>query len=116
MTDAANMYARTLERLQSGEPLSSISDEDLSITTSGVTIDVTDRLGRLNRFANARDALERMGELSGEERLRLVRIVALREQRGATLSAEHEALLAINAAAMLETMKVELERRSSSVN
>ncbi|GIK49596.1 MAG: hypothetical protein BroJett013_22930 [Alphaproteobacteria bacterium] len=116
MNDAADTYVQTLERLQAGAPLSSIPTDELTTTATGVAVDVAERLGRLNRFVNAREALERAGEFSGDQRARLVRIVAIREDRGASLSADHEALLAINAAAMLATMNAELERRNSAVN
>ena len=116
MSNAADTYVHTMERLQAGVPLSEISTEDLSLTALAVRCDVEDRLGRLNRFGDARDALERVGQLADELRGQLVRIVAVREGRGAKLSADDEALLAFNAAHMLEMLRADLERRGAPVN
>lgn len=113
MSDSALRYVQTLERLQAGEPLSLIPTEDLSIATLGVRLDMQDRLGRLNRFANARAAMERAADLAPAERERRVRDAAAREQRGEALSLDDEAALALNAALMLETMQADLERRSA---
>lgn len=112
MNDAAEIYHRTIERLASGEPLTAISTDDLKVAASGAECDAAQRLGRLNRFADARLALERVGQMSGEERTRVVRILAIREQRGHALDVDAEAALALNSAWMLETIKADIARRS----
>lgn len=116
MTDTAEIYCRTLDRLAAGESLASISTDDLVETAKGVAVDAEQRIGRLNRFADARQALERVGQMSREERKRIVPILVVREKRGHALNADAEATLALNAAAMLETIKADLQRRGASLN
>lgn len=113
---AAERYVEAINRLLAGEPTGGLEREVLDAAIAGLQIDCKQRLGRLNRFADARAALERAGELTGEERKQVVRVLAARENRGAALSVCDEAMLALNAAQMLQLLTVEAQRRDSSLN
>lgn len=104
-------YIETIDRLQSGDPLSSITDEELEITIKCVTHDVHDRIARLNRFPDARAALEEASQYDRPTRAKLVPDLWARENAGDALSAEEEARMALNSFGMLEVLKAEQERR-----
>jgi hypothetical protein len=106
-------YVETIDRLQAGDPLSNIADEELAITINGVTHDVHDRIARLNRFPDARAALEQAGQFDPPTRAKLVPDLWVRENAGEALSAEQEAIMTLNSFYMLETLKAEQERRTA---
>lgn len=114
--ETADSYVSTMERLQRGEPLASIPTDDVYAAATAVRIDVEQRLGRLNRFSNAREAMERVVTTPDHLFKGLASIVATREARGASLSADDEALMTLNAMKMLETLKADLERRGAALN
>lgn len=114
MTDAADTYVETLGRLQAGEPLALIPTQDLSVAASVVGVDVRERHGRLSRFPDARQALERVASLSEADRMRRVQEASAREHRGEALCVDDEAVLALNASHMHEVLLADLARRNSS--
>lgn len=106
-------YVETIDRLQAGDPLSEITDEELAITISGVTHDVQDRISRLNRFPDARRALEEAGQYDRPTRAKLVPDLWTRENAGDALSAVEEAHMALNSFGMLGVLKAEQQRRDA---
>lgn len=109
----AHIYVETVDRLQSGEPLAQIPASDLDATIICVAADVHNRLGRINRFPDARAALERASRLDGADRSRIVQDAWLREATGEALSLDDEAAMTLNSTWMLEILRAEQQRREA---
>jgi len=109
----SHLYVETIDKIQSGEALAKIPNPDLEATLICVAADVHNRLGRLNRFPDARAALERASKLEGTQSRAVVQDAWLRETTGSALSVDDEAILTLNSTAMLETLKAEQQRRAA---
>ncbi|MBA3068129.1 MAG: hypothetical protein FP825_06600 [Hyphomonas sp.] len=109
----AHLYVETINRIQSGESLAEIPNSDLEATLICVAADVHNRLGRLNRFPDARAALERASKLVSSEHRSIVQDAWLRESSGGALSVDEEAAMTLNSTSMLQAFQAEQQRRAA---
>ena len=109
----AHLCVETIDRIQFGESLADIPNSELEATLICVVADVHKRLGRLNRFPDARAALERVSKLVASEHRSIVQDAWLRESSGSALSADEEAAMTLNSISMLQAFQAKQQRRAT---